>query len=106
MKPHVLSVLLVLHVTAFAQLALIRQGRESAGAIEAGDFFGGAVACGDFNGDGFDDVATGSPFEKIGASTNSGGAVIVNYSSAYGVTWAGLMMAVGRPPRRGRGRPS
>ena len=87
MKPHVLCVLCVLHVTAFAQLALIRQGRESAGAMEAGDFFGGAVACGDFNGDGYDDMATGSPFEKIGASTNAGGAVMVNFGSAYGATW-------------------
>lgn len=89
MKPRLLFVLIVLPVLASAQLAIIRQGRESAGALETGDFFGGAVACGDFNGDGFDDVATGSPFEKIGASTNQGGAVCVNYGSTFGVTWLG-----------------
>ncbi len=92
MKTRLLSVLLVLPVLASAQLALIRQGRESAGAAEPGDYFGGAIACGDFNGDGYDDVATGAPFEKIGLSANQAGVVTVNYGSPYGVTWVGARL--------------
>ena len=84
-----LALLLCSNTNASAQLALVRQGRESGGALETGDFFGGALASGDFNGDGFDDVAAGAPFEKIGAAVNQGGAVLVNYGSPLGVTWLG-----------------
>jgi D-alanyl-D-alanine carboxypeptidase len=81
--------LLISIAVASAQLALIRQGRESAGSAEANDYFGGAVACGDFNGDGYDDVAIGAPFDNFGLATTAAGAVTVNYGSEYGVTWLG-----------------
>src|SRR5688500_16212389 len=73
---------------AFGQLAIIRQGKESSGTMETGDFFGWAVATGDFNGDGYADVAIGSPFETTPSlpSTQSG-FVTVNFGSPFGVTW-------------------
>ena len=72
---------------AHAQLALIRQGRESVGVIEDGDFHGGAVALGDFNGDGWDDLATGAPIEKTGSPTFSSGFVTINWGTPHGLTW-------------------
>ena len=47
MKKRLLLFLLVLPVFASAQLALIRQGRESQDLAEPNDLFGSAVACGD-----------------------------------------------------------
>ena len=88
----VIALLLFGSANGLAQLALVRQGRESGGALETGDFFGGALATGDFNGDGFDDVAAGAPYEKIGAAVNAGGAVLVNYGSPLGVTWLGARL--------------
>ncbi len=70
-----------------AQLALIRQGRESVGVPEAGDFHGGAVALGDFNGDGWDDLATGAPFEKTASPTFASGLVVINWGTPHGLTW-------------------
>lgn len=71
--------------TAHAHLSMIRQGDESAGSREAGDRFGAAVAAGDFNGDGFDDVATGAPNEAIGSSADAG-SVTISWGSPFGVT--------------------
>jgi hypothetical protein len=59
------------------------------GASEAGDHLGAAVVSGDFDGDGFDDVAWGSPDEAIGAATASG-YLQVAYGSAAGLTSTGL----------------
>ena len=92
MKPHAflaLAAFLFLNAAAPAQLALIRQGRESQGSAEPNDYFGGAVACGDFNGDGYDDTAIGAPFDNFGLAVTAAGAVTVNYGSQYGVTWVG-----------------
>ena len=55
---------------------------------EDDDRFGSALASGDFNGDGFDDLAVGVPFEDIGLSTLAG-AVNVLYGSGTGLTDAG-----------------
>jgi uncharacterized protein (TIGR03437 family) len=59
-----------------------RQGnngiRDSA---EVGDSFGFSLAVGDFNGDGFEDIAAGSPGEN-----NSAGLVIVIFGSSGGLT--------------------
>lgn len=73
---------------ADAHLCIIRQGPESAGVIEAGDQYGAAVVSGDFNGDGFDDLAVGSPFEDVGAISDAG-AVVISYGCPTGITQAG-----------------
>jgi hypothetical protein len=60
--------------------------------LEGNDRFGDALATGDFNGDGFDDLAIGSPFEKIvigGVEHPQAGVVNILYGSAQGLTAAG-----------------
>jgi hypothetical protein len=52
---------------------------------EASDVFGRALETGDFNGDGYDDLAIGAPYEDIGA-VNSAGAVHIIRGSAGGLT--------------------
>ncbi|MHB9860211.1 FG-GAP repeat domain-containing protein [Streptomyces sp. YIM S03343] len=55
------------------------------GTAEAGDFFGYATAYADFNGDGYDDLAVGSPNEKVGTDTG-GGALAILWGSKSGLT--------------------
>lgn len=55
------------------------------GAVEAYDQFGYALAAGDFDGDGYDDLAIGVPFEDKGDEVNTG-AVNIIYGSANGLT--------------------
>ena len=72
-----------------AYMAVLRQGLDSAGFIESGDRHGSALATGDFNGDGYDDLAVGAPFEDLtinGESRDDTGVVVVSYGSPYGVT--------------------
>lgn len=74
---------------AYGHLAIIRQGRECGGAMETGDQYGRALAVGDFNGDGYQDLAVGTPFEDV--ETVSGlavdaGAVFINYGCPTGLT--------------------
>ena len=65
------------------------QGQDGVpGVDEADDFFGSDLATGDFDGDGFEDLAIGAPFEDIGSEVNAG-AVFVLYGSAAGLTTAG-----------------
>jgi hypothetical protein len=52
---------------------------------ETSDNFGASVATGDFNGDGFDDLAVGVPFEDFGTLSNTG-AVNVIYGTAAGLS--------------------
>ncbi len=59
-----------------------------AGAPESGDVFGNSLATGDFNGDGFDDLAIGSPGEDVGGVVNAG-AVNVIYGAPGGLTDVG-----------------
>lgn len=54
------------------------------GIAQAGDLFGSSLAAGDFNGDGFTDLAVGSPGENANGVTNSG-AVHVLYGSTSGL---------------------
>lgn len=52
---------------------------------EAGDEFGLSIAAGDLDGDGFDDLIVGSPFEDVGPLVNSGAITILRGSPA-GIT--------------------
>ena len=90
MKPS-LTLSLIAVLTAgqlHAQLALIRQGDETRGVYEDGDRMGSAVCAGDFNGDGYDDLAAGSPGERYALLPNAG-FVTVNYGSSRGLSWTG-----------------
>ncbi len=60
-------------------------------AYEREDLFGAALASGDFNGDGYDDLAIGVPYEDIG-STQDAGAVTVLYGSNSGVLARGSQL--------------
>lgn len=54
-------------------------------AAQKGDRFGKALAAGDFDGDGIDDLAIGSPGERLGGN-NGAGAVHVLYGDGDGLT--------------------
>ena len=58
-----------------------------AGGSEPGDRFGDFTTTGDFDGDGFDDLAVGVPFEDIGPVTDAGATQVV-YGSRAGLTGA------------------
>ncbi|MGW2716185.1 FG-GAP and VCBS repeat-containing protein [Streptomyces sp. NPDC001492] len=62
------------------------------GTAEAGDAFGSETAYADFNGDGYDDLAVGSPGEDVGSDTDGGGLVIL-WGSASGITGKGTGIA-------------
>lgn len=53
---------------------------------EEGDAFGSALAVGDFNGDGFDDLAVGVPYEDVGPSGADQGTVHVFFGFATGLS--------------------
>jgi uncharacterized protein (TIGR03437 family) len=62
-----------------------REGEDGLrGEGEGGDFFGYELAAGDFNGDGFDDLAVGTPGEN-----SARGTVNIIYGSGGGLTSAG-----------------
>ena len=69
-----------------AHLAIIRQGPETGGGLqESGDAYGLSMAVGDFNNDGFDDLATGAPYDDIGNAIAAGG-ITINYGCPTGLT--------------------
>lgn len=59
-------------------------------AAESGDNFAAALSSGDFNGDGYDDLAVGVPYEDVSGNTVvDGGAVQIIMGGAFGLTDAG-----------------
>ncbi|GAA3799750.1 FG-GAP-like repeat-containing protein [Streptomyces coacervatus] len=62
------------------------------GTAETGDAFGSETAYADFNGDGYDDLAVGSPGEDVGSDVDGGGLVIL-WGSASGITGKGVGIA-------------
>lgn len=62
---------------------------------DGGDRFGSSLATGDFNGDGFDDLAIGIPFEDVGATPIvNAGAVEVLYGGPTGLQPTGNQFLV------------
>jgi hypothetical protein len=65
------------------------------GTAEPGDRFGAAMAAGDFDGDGFDDLAIGVPYEDLPTGSSNvadGGIVQVLYGSSVGLTAGGDLL--------------
>ena len=58
------------------------------GVVESGDQFGFALTTGDFDGDGYDDLVVGNPFEDIGSTSNAG-MINVLYGASGGITTSG-----------------
>jgi hypothetical protein len=69
------------------------------GVAQAGDQFGSALTTGDFNGDGWDDLAVGVPFEDTNGFVDRG-AVNVVFGDRYGLSQRGQLL---QPPLRGAG---
>src|SRR5206468_8363160 len=72
---------------ARAHLSLIREGKETPDLANPENRFGEAVAAGDFNGDGYQDLATGAPWDA--GSFYHSGTVTVLWGSALGLTHVG-----------------
>ncbi|WP_392670587.1 FG-GAP and VCBS repeat-containing protein [Streptomyces sp. LN785] len=60
------------------------------GAAEAGDAFGSDLSIGDMNGDGYGDVAVGTPGEDLGTTSNAG-SVLILPGTASGPTGTGTL---------------
>ncbi|MEM7477383.1 MAG: FG-GAP repeat protein, partial [Planctomycetota bacterium] len=65
------------------------QSNISNGHSESGELFGSVLVAGDFDGDGFDDLAIGTPFDENKYGGNQGNIDVV-YGSNWGITaWSG-----------------
>ncbi|MGI5376965.1 VCBS repeat-containing protein [Streptomyces sp. CA-251387] len=73
----------------------------SPGTAESGDWFGVDTAYADFNGDGYDDLAVGSPGEDVGSDVDGGGLAIL-WGSASGITGKGVTVADPAPTSHDR----
>ncbi|MEU5595678.1 FG-GAP and VCBS repeat-containing protein [Streptomyces sp. NPDC020298] len=76
-------------VTAAKRTTISQDTAGVPGTAEAGDMFGSVMAYADFNGDGYDDLAVGTPHEKVGTDVD-GGALAILWGSANGLTGKGV----------------
>ena len=78
--------------TGLADTVLSQQNAGSQDPAERGDLFGWSLAAGDFNGDGIDDLAVGTPDDKVWHPETqqllSHGAVAVHYGGIGGIQTA------------------
>ncbi|MEV0172763.1 VCBS repeat-containing protein [Streptomyces sp. NPDC050803] len=71
------------------------------GTAETGDAFGIDTAYADFNGDGYDDIAVGSPYEDVSGDTD-GGSLAILWGSASGITGKGVTVDDPTPSKHDR----
>ncbi|CCK28640.1 integrin-like protein [Streptomyces davaonensis JCM 4913] len=79
-------------VTSTNRITVSQNTTGTPGTAETGDRFGIDTAFADFNGDGYDDIAVGSPGEDVGGDTDGGGLAIL-WGSASGITGKGVTVA-------------
>ncbi|MFI9828079.1 FG-GAP and VCBS repeat-containing protein [Streptomyces sp. NPDC051913] len=85
-----------------AQRSVVSQNTTGTpGTAETGDGFGVDSAYADFNGDGYDDLAVGSPGEDVGDDTD-GGSLAVLWGSASGITGKGVTIPDPAPGKHDR----
>lgn len=70
---------------------VLHQGNGMLDIAEADDHFGYAIVTGDFDGNGYDDLAIGVPFEDIGAISAAGAAHVL-YGGVAGLTTTGQQL--------------
>ena len=75
-------------ITTSGDLQLSQDSSGIDGDAEAGDQFGFSVASGDFDGDGYDDIAIGVPYEDVSGATDTGTVNFI-FGSASGPTSSG-----------------
>ncbi len=69
----------------------LRQCTDLADDAEVGDWFGGALSAGDLNGDGYDDLVIGVPYEDVGSITDAGMAHVL-FGSLTGISTSGALL--------------
>lgn len=79
-------------VSATKRVTVSQNTTGTPGTAETGDAFGVDTAFADFNGDGYDDIAVGSPGEDMGSDTD-GGSLAILWGSASGITGRGAAVA-------------
>ncbi|MGV9455818.1 VCBS repeat-containing protein [Streptomyces sp. NPDC003635] len=79
-------------VSATKRVTVSQNTTGTPGTAETGDAFGIDTAFADFNGDGYDDIAVGSPGEDMGGDTD-GGSLAILWGSASGITGKGVTVA-------------
>ncbi len=72
-------------------------GGTTNGIPEEGDQFGYSVAAGDFNGDDWDDIAIGVPYEDVGGVIDAGAVIVLLSDDATGALDSSIVLTQGSP---------